>query len=300
MNLKTLFPSKLDELINQNLPIYVINSSVLSGGSQGTIIVNFFDGSRKDHFKVPATFIPFAVSDMVPASVLKTSRDFRQCLTKGMLTLIDPTDAAAYMATDEAREEYEALTLSEHSARAKGVSIKNGIVPGETIKVRPTTHGAGVVPSHVDEELSFGKSAVTPKATSIAEGLKSSTYNLKEAVAEVRRNLRALSREDVYFLTSTSNVEFNSAVENLFGGRESFNQTMTNFGNQGFLVSDRGATEEEDSQEMTEEEKIADERAQIKARQSADSQIGVQAAMQNEIDKLLKSPPGMADRKRNR
>lgn len=166
--MKELAPSQLESLVNAGKSVYVVNSSKLPSGDKGTIIVNFYDGNRREFFKIPPTFIPMAVTDTIPAERLTKSRDFKQCLVKGMLTLIDPDSAEDYLSSDEAREEYESLMLSEHSSRT----------------VQPA-------PTRVENE------SVGNRVRATMEMYKSDTKTVEEVIRELRRHKEALSIADI-------------------------------------------------------------------------------------------------------
>lgn len=197
MRLKTLPPAHLDRLINANQPIYVLNTSALSTGDKGMIVVNFFDGTRRDFFKMPPTFIPMAVSDSIPANRLRESRDFKQCLLKGMLTLVDPASAENYLATGEAQDEYESLVLSEHSASFNNIDVERE-VSRRTRVAHQTGEGNGPIQdvSAVD--------TISNKVRGIVESMLSNTLTGKEALTQLRRHQTALRSVDFSYVVENS------------------------------------------------------------------------------------------------
>lgn len=195
MQLIKLAPGKLDELIDQKKPVYVINTSVLPDGNKGMIVVNFFDGTRREFFKIPPTFIPISATDSIPASRLRESRDFKQCLVKGMLTLIEPTSAENYLSTREAQEEYESLMLSEHSAQSQGVAYNAGTRASVAVN---DVEGTGPMQdvSAVD--------TVSNKVRGLVEALKSGTKSAKEVKVDLRRHAEALSPVDIAYVQANA------------------------------------------------------------------------------------------------
>ena len=195
--LKTLPPSHLDRLINAGKPIYVLNTSALSTGDKGMIVVNFFDGTRRDFFKMPPTFIPMAVSDAIPASKLKDSRDFKQCLLKGMLTLVEPASAEDYLSTGDAQDEYESLVLSEHSAQFNNIDVEKE-VSRRTRVAHQTGGGNGPIQdvSAVD--------TISNKVRGVVESMVSGTMSSKEALTQLRRHQSALKSVDFSYVVENS------------------------------------------------------------------------------------------------
>ena len=195
--LKTLPPSHLDRLINAGKPIYVLNTSALSTGDKGMIVVNFFDGTRRDFFKMPPTFIPMAVSDAIPAAKLKESRDFKQCLLKGMLTLVEPSSAEDYLATGDAQDEYESLVLSEHSAQFNNIDVEKE-VSRRTRVAHQTGTGSGPIQdvSAVD--------TISNKVRGVVESMVSGTLSSKEALTQLRRHQSALKSVDFSYVVENS------------------------------------------------------------------------------------------------
>ena len=199
--LRTLAPSQLERLIKEGKPVYVMNTSSLPSGDKGMVIVNFYDGTRREFFKMPPTFIPMAVTDSIPPQNLMNSKDFRQCLIKGMLTLIDPQSAEAYLATPEAQDEYDSLVLSEISAKAQKVDINKTV--SQRTRVAHTnnqSHGPIQDISAVD--------TVSNKVRGLVESMLAGSITDRESLIQLRRHQSALTSVDFsYVLANTTNVE---------------------------------------------------------------------------------------------
>jgi len=197
MRLKTLPPNHLDRLINAGQPVYVLNTSALSSGDKGMIVVNFFDGTRRDFFKMPPTFIPMAVSDAIPSNRLRESRDFKQCLLKGMLTLVDPASAENYLASPDAQDEYESLVLSEHSASFNNIDVERE-VSRRTRVAHQTNNSNGPIQdvSAVD--------TISNKVRGVVESMISGTMTSKEALIQLRRHQSALKSVDFSYVVENS------------------------------------------------------------------------------------------------
>jgi len=200
--LKPLTVSHLDRLVRENKPVYIINTSALPSGDKGMVIVNFFDGNRREFFKMPPTFIPMAITDSIPAKQLIDSKDFRQCLLKGMLTLIEPASAEAFLATPEAQDEYEALVLAEHSAAAQHLNINKTV--SQRTKVVHTSGESGAGPI---QDIS-AVDTVSNKVRGLIESMIASTLTPKEVLTQLRRHQSALQTVDFsYVIANTTNPD---------------------------------------------------------------------------------------------
>ena len=199
--LKVLAASNLDRLVRENKPVYVINTSSLPSGDKGMVIVNFFDGNRREFFKMPPTFIPMAITDSIPTRQLIDSKDFKQCLLKGMLTLVEPASAEAFLATPEAQDEYESLVLSEHSAAAQHINV-NKMVSQRSRVSHSTNEGGGPLQdvSAVD--------TVSNKVRGLIESMVAETITIKEVLTQLRRHQSALQAVDFsYVIANTTDPE---------------------------------------------------------------------------------------------
>jgi len=201
MRLKTLAPSHLDRLVRENKPVYIINTSSLPSGDKGMIIVNFFDGTRREFFKMPPTFIPMAITDSIPPKQLVESKDFRQSLLKGMLTLIEPVSAEAFLASPEAQDEYEALVLAEHSAAGQHLNINRSV--GQRARV---AHHSGEGNGPIQDISAVD--TVSNKVRGLIESLFAATLTPKEVLTQLRRHQSALQAVDFsYIVANTTNPD---------------------------------------------------------------------------------------------
>ena len=197
MKWRTLPASQLDRLVKAGKSVFVLNTSVMPSGDKGTIVVNFFDGTRRDYFKMPPTFIPMAISDVIPPNNLVGSRDFKQCLVKGMLTMVDPDQAEEYMQTPDAIEEYESLVLAEHSSRMRNLDINS-----EVTKRSKVTHtensGDGPLQDIVETET------ISNRVRGLVEAMNSNEKDAKTVLIELRRHQSAFSAADIGFVMQNS------------------------------------------------------------------------------------------------
>jgi len=196
--LKVLAASNLDRLVRENKPVYVINTSSLPSGDKGMVIVNFFDGTRREFFKMPPTFIPMAITDSIPSRQLIDSKDFRQCLLKGMLTLVEPTSAEAFLTTSEAQDEYESLVLSEHSAAAQHININKMVSQRTRVAHFSSESGNGPMQdvSAVD--------TVSNKVRGLIESMIAETLTAKEVLVQLRRHQSALQSVDFSYVVANT------------------------------------------------------------------------------------------------
>lgn len=198
MKWKTLSPSFLDKLISGGKPIYVMNTSKLPSGNKGVIVVNFKDGNQREFFRMPPTFIPIPISDVIPTKRLQESKDFKQCLVKGMLTLVDPTQAEDYLSTREAQEEYEALMLSEHSMKVNNSDFAANAVQSRSRVSHQTNESQGPM-----QDIS-AVDTVSNKVRGLMESLKSGERTSKDIKVELRRHQSALSPVDLSYVIAES------------------------------------------------------------------------------------------------
>jgi hypothetical protein len=281
--MRTLAPGKLDSLIQRNLPVYVLNTSVLPSGDKGTIVVNFYDGQRREYFKMPPTFIPIAVTDAIPSKKLADSRDFRQCLLKGILTLVEPQDAEDFLSSPEAVHEYETLMLSEQSALASGAPVVSGS-PVRVAQIQPDNGGAGPV-NEVGEA-----SSVSPRVVGIIESLRSGEIEASAALTEIRRHREAMTTIEVAYLKESGIPEIQAGVDELFANKPVLKEKPQSAKAPApakkikATVPANPVIKEDD--EMSPEERAADEVARAKA--MSQQALHGESKGAEMIDKLLK------------
>lgn len=204
MRLKTLPPSALDRLVQGSKPVYVLNSSALPSGDKGMIVVTFYDGTRREFFKMPPTFIPMAISDAIPRTRLAQSRDFKECLVKGILTLVEPESAEDYLSTTEAKDEYEALVLSEHSSASRNVNLETAVVK-RTKVVNASSDGNMPIETGTG---SGSSDSVSNKVRGLVETMISGGMSAKEVLQTLKRHQTALTAIDLSFISqNASNSE---------------------------------------------------------------------------------------------
>ena len=281
---------KLREFIDSKRPVYVLNTSSLPSGDKGTIIVNFYDGVRREHFKMPPTFIPMAISDVISAKKLDDSRDFKECLQSGMLTLVDPDQAYEYLETPEAREEFENLVLSEHSMKSKSLRVDQSL--SSRAQVAHTSNemaGPQQDISQVD--------TVSNKVRGLVESMISQTISAKECLTNLKRHQTALNATDLSYVIQNSvdadlthwakgalnNVDADGGIKQTLVEQplKSSGTTATTIptGELGAFDFDKAGDN------MTADEAAADARAQSEAH--ANQSLHGESKVTNEIDKIL-------------
>ena len=281
MRWNTYPAGKLQDLIDGKRPIYVLNTSSLPSGDKGTIIVNFFDGKRKEFFKMPPTFIPMAVSHIISPSQLQESRDFKECLQKGMLTLVDPDQAADFLETPEAREEFENLVLSDHSMKSKSLNIDHGLSKRASV-------------SHTSNEMAGPQQDVTAtdtvsnKVRGLVESMISQTITAKECLTNLKRHQTALNAGDLsYVIQNSLDADLTAWA------KKALAETGASRGVQQTLVEQPAKAESSafdftgGEEQMTPEEQAADARA--KAEAHSNQALHGESKVTTEIDKLLNS-----------
>lgn len=106
----------LDELLSAGKKVYVKNTS----RPMGHIVLTFVTPNGKAVPRpIPRTWIPICLTDTLAPNIIRESNDLRQFIAKGVLALVDPTDAQKSLNTDEGKEEQTRLNISEFSNKAE-------------------------------------------------------------------------------------------------------------------------------------------------------------------------------------
>jgi hypothetical protein len=102
----------LDNLLREELPIYVLNRSK----PKGDISISIFrpDGSPV-LITIPRTWIPICVTDQVPHDLLKTSLDFRRFLMNKILVLVPEEVAKNTLKSKDAQDELDRINVSKYA-----------------------------------------------------------------------------------------------------------------------------------------------------------------------------------------
>jgi hypothetical protein len=289
MKWKFLPPNSLEKLVRANKPVYVLNTSALPSGDKGTIVLTMYDGTRRDHFKSPATFIPMCITDAIPSSKICECRDLKQALLKGMLTLVDPDQAEDYLQTPEAREEYENLVLSEHSAKARNIDVESEIT--KRLKVTHTRNEGGIGPTQDVEAVD----TVSNKVRGLMEDLVSGNKQAKEVLTELKRHQTALKAIDIsYVQANAADPELSKwAKKALLGVASDEDETPAPATKKKATVVAKPAKKEPvdafdfgaKDDDMTPEERAADAAAQAKF--LSQQALSGQSQVDDEINKLL-------------
>jgi len=106
----------LDEAIGEGR-VFVLNKSK----PKGDILITFIQPSSGKSFvaTIPKTWIPIAVSDSVPLSVIHESIDFRSYIKSKMLALVPKTQAEKILSGKDAKEEMERIYTSKYADDGK-------------------------------------------------------------------------------------------------------------------------------------------------------------------------------------
>jgi len=106
----------LDDLLNNGKKVYVKNTS----RPMGHIVLTFVTPNGKAVPRpIPRTWIPICLTDTLSPAIIRDSNDLRQFLSKGVIQLVDPSEAQRILNTPEGNEEQERLNLSDFSNRAE-------------------------------------------------------------------------------------------------------------------------------------------------------------------------------------
>lgn len=97
--------------------VFVLNKSK----PKGDILITFVQPGTGKSFvaTIPKTWIPIAISDSVPLSVLADSIDFRSYLKGKMLSLMVKEEAEKILQSKDAKEELERIYTSKYAESSK-------------------------------------------------------------------------------------------------------------------------------------------------------------------------------------
>jgi len=284
---KTLPASKLDSLIRAGKRVFVLNTSSLPSGDKGMIVVNFYEGTRREFFKMPPTFIPMAISDSIPTKKLGESRDFKECLLKGMLTLVDPDQAEHYLESDEAVSEYENLVLAEHSVKAKRQELESQVMKRAKV-VHQASEGAGPM----DVQDTSAVDTISNRVRALVEAMISGTKTSEEVVIELRRHQTALTAIDLsYVLGNSSDPKLSKWTEKAIkdlASKPAAGVKPVGKKKKDDLGPDADFSFDDDDDGMSAAEKAADDAARAKAMASQDLEGRGSGGATKAIDEILK------------
>lgn len=187
---KTVDPHHLGAMIQARRPIYILNTSMFPNGNKGTIVINFVDGTRKRYFTMPDTFIPLCITDSIPSETLLNSADFLDLLRKRIITIVDTDQAQEYLGSREAVEEYEAIVLSQHSSKARGVDLESA--------VKKTFSSAAQLTAEVEENVVT--SEISTKVRASVEDLSAGAITAKEFLAHCKRHGEGFTEVDFHYI----------------------------------------------------------------------------------------------------
>jgi len=289
MRWKTLPVSHLQKLVDANKRVFVLNTSALPSGDKGMIMVDFADGSskRKQYIKFPPTFIPICASDVVSGEKLLSSPDFKETLIKGMLTLVDPDQAENYLLQPEALEEYESLTLSEHSMKSQRLSMEQAV--SKRVRIAHNSNE-----SQGPQQDVSAVDTVSNKVRGYIESMLSKETAPRDVMINLRRHQSALSAADLsYVMANSTDADLSKWAQkalaeiSIVGGSEEPEVKVTPVKRVTAKKAAKDAAFDFDDKadEMTAEEKAADAAARRKYAGQQDTEGRGKA--QEEINKLL-------------
>lgn len=185
----------LDQLLDENKPIYVINTS----NPKGTLMCTFTDASGKNAkvLKIPKTWIPINVTAQAPKAILRDSLDFREHLYKRMITLISPEDALKILATEDAQEEVRILSNSDfaHNSSFASQRAKDLIAASdnsEQMKIKGQLK--------LENEEQNAANEINPAVIDIAHRYNQKDLDAKMALREFRCIQETLKADDLDYV----------------------------------------------------------------------------------------------------
>lgn len=179
----------LDQAIRSGR-VYVLNKSK----PKGDILITFVEPGTGKNFvaTIPKTWIPVAISDSVPLSVLDSSIDFRSYLKSRMLALIPREEAEKLLDSDDAKEELERIYTSkytEDSKKKKKHVEDDDSDKDDDVDIQDFIQGENLLVKDILERNQSSKASVTlNELRSIEEELTQSDYEyiVKKTEGKIR------------------------------------------------------------------------------------------------------------------
>ena len=184
----------LDSLLNDGKKIYVKNTS----RPMGHIVLTFVTAHGKAVPRnIPRTWIPICLTDTLSPDIIAQSNELRQFLNKGILGLVDPTDAQKELHGTDAQEESKRLNLSDFSNKAEATERTLTLTNQFTATANPLNpQGPEGMSDPVNNRV---------KSTLLRVEAKDITE--REAVAEFRIMQGELSSHDLTYIISQAEGE---------------------------------------------------------------------------------------------
>lgn len=184
----------LDGLLNDGKKIYVKNTS----RPMGHIVLTFVTAHGKAVPRnIPRTWIPICLTDTLSPDIIAQSNELRQFLNKGILALVDPSEAQKELETVDAADESKRLNLSDFSNRAEVTERTLTLENQYTAEANPLNpQGPEGMSDPVNNRV---------KSTLLRVEAKDITE--REAVAEFRIMQGELSSHDLTYIISQAEGE---------------------------------------------------------------------------------------------
>lgn len=180
----------LDSLLNDGKKIYVKNTS----RPMGHIVLTFVTAHGKAVPRnIPRTWIPICLTDTLSPDIIAQSNELRQFLNKGILGLVEPSEAQNELQGTDAQEESRRLNLSDFSNKAEATERTLTLTNQFTATANPLNpQGPEGMSDPVNNRV---------KSTLLRVEAKDITE--REAVAEFRIMQGELSSHDLTYIISS-------------------------------------------------------------------------------------------------
>jgi len=171
---------KLDKLLDDGKPIYVLNNS----NPRGVLVISLVHPTTGNvtPIKIPVTWVPICVTDHVPPEQLRSSLDFRGYLRKGIIKLVDPDKAEKILSSKEAKDELERINKSEFA-------------DGFDVSVRAMGS---------DKDAA---TEVNPKVMDIVLRLESQDISANDALNQLKSIYTTLTKQDLAYIAQNATTE---------------------------------------------------------------------------------------------
>lgn len=189
----------LDDLLDSNQKVFVRNNSLKM---HLFIVVEMKDkAGRSKPLRVPPISAPICISEQFSKDVIRESEDLRRCLSKGVLTLVEPEEAVKYLQTPEAAEALKALTMSVYADSAPSNAVRDSM---SKLKNKSTTNivdSADLLNKKVTDDQ------ISNRVRGTIASFQSKEKSSKETLAALRRLKPTLTEADLTYILTECKTE---------------------------------------------------------------------------------------------
>jgi hypothetical protein len=265
MTEKLVKPRRLtvEWLIQNDLPVWVKNQTRPKG--QVVLTVIHPGSGRASSIKIPRTHLPICLTDHAPPESLRQSQDLLALHRKGILDLVWPEDAEGELEREGVTHEMQRLQISQFSAHSTFVSDR--VAEDQKMADRANTTRSALDGNFTTEQDQMQQ--ITPRVIQFLEQYKSGDLSIKALLSELKTLESELSPTDCsYLIANGPEGQIKQFAQKLLAGL----QTSPPPEPAATMPSDKASEYDirDDPDDMTEEERAAEEAREAIARAQQD------------------------------